>query len=123
MGLTRCRKSSVIFWELLRNTIKMGWNILAFGTKTVCASTSSMLACLSTCLLNANLFLFPQSTNLKPNNVLSSTKNQCGKSMTNSCKQSKALSSFTEVHNVLTSKPTDAWSASTRTNITTQQPS
>lgn len=79
MGLTRCRKNSVIFWGLLRKTIKMEWDILACGTITVYASTSFMLAYFFARLLNATYISFLRTRISTPNNVRFREKNQSGK--------------------------------------------
>jgi len=98
----------------------MDWNILACGTKTVCASTSFMLAYFYARLLKATYISFPRTRISTPNNVRSIKKIYISKN-TNSCMHSKALPSFAEVHNVFTSKPTYAFSDGTRTNITTHE--
>lgn len=87
----------------------MNWNILACGTKTVCALTGFMLACFSARLLKATYISFPRAQISTPNNVRSDKKKiSLKKNTNNSCMHSKALSSFAEVHNVYNSKPTYA---------------
>lgn len=75
MGLTRCRKSSVIFWGLLRNTIKTDLYILAVVLKLYVLQ----LAYFSARLLEATYISLPSARLSTPNNVRSTNKNQTEK--------------------------------------------